>query len=277
MYFEGIPLQDRNALLELTGSIWLGSNNEGWGSQRRMALLRAIDEEGSISAGARRIGLSYKAAWDAVDTMNNLAGEPLVERSTGGQGGGGARLTERARKLVRLYATLEQAHERFIAQLAGLAGQARPDLDLIRNLMIQTSARNKLLARIQAIEPGRHSDGVILVLGESTTLTAQVSRSSIEELALAAGEPILAFIDASAIMIGLAGPLPRLSARNQLDGRIVRIDSDDRGSEITLQLPEGHTLVSQVTSESLDQLELHEGRDVRAIFKASSVMLGRPA
>ena len=38
--------------------------------------------------------MSYKAAWDAIDTMNNLAGEPLVERMTGGKGGG-TQLTRR--------------------------------------------------------------------------------------------------------------------------------------------------------------------------------------
>ena len=46
------------------------------------------------------MGMSYKAAWDAIDTMNNLAGEPLVERLTGGKGGGGT-LTARGEQLVR--------------------------------------------------------------------------------------------------------------------------------------------------------------------------------
>src|SRR5690606_38680024 len=64
--------------VELAGSIWFRSNQHNWGSQKRMALLAAIKEKGSITAAAKAIGLSYKAAWDAVDTMNNLTGQALV-------------------------------------------------------------------------------------------------------------------------------------------------------------------------------------------------------
>src|SRR5512144_269203 len=57
----------------------------------RIALLEAIDRQGSITRAARAVGVSYKTAWDAVDAMNNVAGSPLVSRSVGGRGGGGAR------------------------------------------------------------------------------------------------------------------------------------------------------------------------------------------
>lgn len=260
--------------LELTGSIWFGSGNQNWGSQRRMALLCAIDKEGSISAGAKKIGLSYKAAWDAVDTMNNLAGEALVERTTGGQRGGGATLTPRARNLVALYQTLNQAHERFIAQLAELAGQSAPDLDLIRHLMVQTSARNKLAGVIRDITPGTSNDIVLVGIGDKEEIVAHVSRSSIDELALQPGLRILAFIDASAVMIGLAKPDNLLSARNQIKGRVERIATDETGAEISIRLDAGPIIASQITPDAIASLELHNGSEVYAIFKASSVMLG---
>lgn len=262
------------APLELTGSIWFGSGNHNWGSQRRMALLCAIDEEGSISAGAKKIGLSYKAAWDAVDTMNNLAGEALVERTTGGQRGGGAVLTARARNIVALYQTLSQAHERFINQLADLAGQSAPDLDLIRHLMVQTSARNKLAGTIKSIAPGTAHDTVVVALGHKAEIVAHVSRSSVDELALQPGLQVLAFIDAAAVMIGLARPDNILSARNQLKGRIERIMTDDAGAEVSIRLDAGPTIASQITPEAIESLGLSKGSKVYAIFKASSVMLG---
>lgn len=262
------------AALELTGSISFGSASQNWGSQRRMALLRAIDEEGSISAGAKKIGLSYKAAWDAVDTMNNLAGEPLVERTTGGQRGGGARLTPRARSIVKLYQTLDQAHERFIAQLAELAGQAAPDLDVIRNLMVQTSARNKLPGTVVTVIAGAAHDQVTLSIGDRADIVASVSRSSVQELDLKPGRQVLAFIDAASVMVGLDGADRRLSARNQLPGTVHRISSDDASTEVSIGLAAGPTIVSQVTPDSLDTLHLHEGQTVYVIFKASAVMLG---
>ena len=60
---------------------------------QRIALLQHIAEQGSITRAAKSAGLSYKAAWDAIDELNNLAQRPLVERSVGGRGGGGAKLS----------------------------------------------------------------------------------------------------------------------------------------------------------------------------------------
>ncbi len=51
---------------------------------QRIALLQHIAEQGSITRAAKSAGLSYKAAWDAIDELNNLAQKPLVERSVGG-------------------------------------------------------------------------------------------------------------------------------------------------------------------------------------------------
>lgn len=260
--------------LELTGSIWFGSDSQNWGSQRRMALLRAIDEEGSISAGAKKIGLSYKAAWDAVDMMNNLAGEPLVERTTGGQRGGGTRLTPRARSIVTLYQTVSEAHERFIAQLSSLAAKSAPDLDLIRHLMVQTSARNKLAGVVQKIVPGTVNDEVTVSLGSTTEIVASVSRSSVDELALEPGRQVLIFIDASAVIISTSKPDSLLSARNQLKGTIERVMLEDASAEISIGLASGQTIVSQVTPDSVEKLSLRKGKDVYAIFKAPAVMLG---
>jgi molybdate transport system regulatory protein len=67
--------------LELGGSVWLRSGTETLGGAARIALLAAIRDAGSITGAAKAVGMSYKAAWDAVDTMNNLAGEPLVTRA----------------------------------------------------------------------------------------------------------------------------------------------------------------------------------------------------
>src|SRR3546814_19481874 len=106
------------APLELDGSIWLRAGAQTWGGKSRIDLLTQIDATGSISAAARVVGMSYKGAWDAIDAMNNLAGEPLVLRATGGKGGGGARLTERAHKLVATFRALEPEHRRVMAPLA---------------------------------------------------------------------------------------------------------------------------------------------------------------
>jgi molybdate transport system regulatory protein len=70
-------------------------------------LLEAIEAEGSISAAARRMGMSYRRAWLLVDTMNQSFREALVETAAGGKGGGGARVTDFGRDMLARYRGME--------------------------------------------------------------------------------------------------------------------------------------------------------------------------
>jgi molybdate transport system regulatory protein len=72
----------------------------------RLTLLRAIEATGSISAAARRMGMSYRRAWLLVEAMNHEFREPLVTRHIGGVSGGGAQLTPFAQNLTAHYDTL---------------------------------------------------------------------------------------------------------------------------------------------------------------------------
>lgn len=76
---------------------------------QRIALLEAIARHGSIAQAARAVAMSYKTAWDAVDDMNTLAGEPLVHCRAGGAQGGRSTLTARGERLIALYRTLDTA------------------------------------------------------------------------------------------------------------------------------------------------------------------------
>lgn len=75
----------------------------------KIALLEAIDEAGSISAGARAMGMSYKRAWDLVEEMNRLFGRPVAGTRTGGSKGGGAELTPLGRTVVTRFRAIEKA------------------------------------------------------------------------------------------------------------------------------------------------------------------------
>ncbi|QRZ13214.1 winged helix-turn-helix domain-containing protein [Paracoccus methylovorus] len=70
-------------------------------------LLQSIDEEGSISAAGRRMGMSYRRAWSLVEEMNAHFVAPLVDSSRGGAKGGGAVLTEQGRQVLADYRALE--------------------------------------------------------------------------------------------------------------------------------------------------------------------------
>ena len=80
-------------------------------------MLEKIDDLGSIAAAARSMGLGYRNAWLWIQTANRLAGTPLVEKVTGGTGGGHTRLTEQGRKAVAQYKELHAKFEDFLKSL----------------------------------------------------------------------------------------------------------------------------------------------------------------
>jgi molybdate transport system regulatory protein len=84
-------------------------------------LLERIDRCGSIAAAGREMGMSYKRAWELVGTLNAMFREPLVTRSRGGPGGGGAALTANGHRVLALYRAFEaEAHAAGADQLAGM-------------------------------------------------------------------------------------------------------------------------------------------------------------
>ena len=96
------------------GKIWIEKDGElymGWG---RAILLERIGKLGSIAAAAREMGLGYRNAWLWVEAANRLAPTPLVEKTTGGVGGGCARLTSEGSKVVNDYKELWARFQKFL-------------------------------------------------------------------------------------------------------------------------------------------------------------------
>ncbi len=92
----------------------------------KIALLEAIDREGSISGGGRALGMSYRRAWLLVDAINASFAQPAVLTRPGGRHGG-ASLTGWGRELIALYRSTERRAARAAeAPLARLAAEARP-------------------------------------------------------------------------------------------------------------------------------------------------------
>ena len=96
----------------------------------RVALLEAIDQEGSISAAARKLKMSYRRAWLLVNDTNNALTQPAVSSSEGGVSGGGSRLTATGRALITHYRNIE----------AAAARAAQADIDALTALIAADSA-----------------------------------------------------------------------------------------------------------------------------------------
>lgn len=75
----------------------------------KIQLLEAVREHGSISGAARSMGMAYRHAWVMIDELNRCFRSPVVEASTGGREGGGARLTPFGEELVASFRSMERA------------------------------------------------------------------------------------------------------------------------------------------------------------------------
>lgn len=243
----------------------------------RVRLLEAVEKYGSISQAAPRVPISYKAAWDAIDAMNNLAEQPLVVRSAGGRKGGGTRLTEHGRRTVALYRALEAEYQGALATLAeGLSEGAAGDLahfrQLLKRMSMKTSARNQFAGTVVALREGQVDFEVRLRLDSQSEIAAVITHDSAAALGLAIGSELTALVKSSSVLV-LADPQLRISARNQLWGEISRIHCGTVNAEVSIALPGGRSVCAVITQESVDSLGLAVGGRACAAFKASSVIL----
>lgn len=262
--------------LELGGSVWFQAGEHTLGGAPRIALLAAIGETGSITGAAKAVGMSYKAAWDAIDTMNNLAGEPLVVRAAGGKGGGGTSLTPRAQRLIDTFHAVEREHRRFLERAGAAIEGFALDWELIGRMGMKTSARNQLYGKVTSIKRGAVNDEVSLALPGGQSIVSVLTHESTEALGLTEGAAAVALIKASWVMLVVdEGEAPlKLSARNQLSGTVQSVKRGAVNSEVSLVLEGGVVVVAVITNESVDTLGVADGKGAVAVFKASSVILG---
>ena len=199
--------------VELQGALWLAVGGQALGGPQRIGLLRAIAEHGTLTAAAQALGLSYKGAWEALQSMNAHAAQPLVERVTGGRGGGFTRLTPHAQRLVERYAQIEAVHQRFMRQLSDSAMNLDEPFSLLKVLNMKTSARNQWLGEVAAIRAGAVNDEVELHLSGGARLVATITRDSSEALGLRLKQPVIALVKASSVLLATGLGTGRLSAQ----------------------------------------------------------------
>lgn len=260
--------------IALDGAIWMTAGGRNLGGKGRIDLLAEVERRGSITGAAKAVRLSYKAAWDAIDTMNTLAGEPLVSTSAGGRGGGGARLTPRGRQLVDHFRVIQQEHQRFVEALGRRAGGLVDDYRLIRGFGIRTSARNQFRGRVTAIRDGAVNDEVELETPGGQRLVASITHESREHLGLEVGGEAFALVKSSSVIVMTDDGGAKLSARNQLTGTVGQVRPGAVNTEVTIDLPGGGTVAAIVTNDGAQALGLAPGVRATAVFKASSVIVG---
>lgn len=108
----------------------------------------------------------------------------------------------------------------------------------------------------------------------SSIIVALITRASTVSLGLHEGRRVLAFIKAPAVMLARLDADARLSARNQLSGRIARIVGGTHQAEVGVDVGPNTRITATLDGEDLRAMALAEGQDITVVFKASDVLLG---
>jgi len=260
--------------LTIVGSLSLGRDAQNLLSDKRIGLLEKIGEYGSITQAAKAVGLSYKGAWDAVDAMNGMFSEPLVVTMTGGKGGGGTQLTVTGIRIVDAYRALLREHQRFMAAASAGIEDFDNVYQFIRRLSVKTSARNQFFGKVSAIKLGPVNVEVELSLTGGDKIHSVITHDGLNNLGLKIGSEAWALVKASWIILAMPDAASKVSARNKLVGKIVRIIPGNVNTEVVMQLDGGNSVSVVITNESVTSLDLAVGVEVCAVFKASSVIMG---
>jgi len=198
-------------------------------TDKRLDLLRRVGGSGSISQAAREAGVSYKAAWQAIDMLSNLAGVPVVEKVVGGAGGGGARLTVAGRQLLQAGVAMARSREQVLARLS------RPQGGALAALGLRTSMRNQLPCVVSNVQAHGPLVRVELALPGGGTLASRITAESAELLGLREELEVLALCKATAVRVARAVPKAKAHV-NILDGKATRVARGDAGDEVAAQV-----------------------------------------
>ena len=208
-------------------------------TDRRIDILRRIADVGSISEAARSAGMSYKSAWQAVETLTNLAGTPIVEKVVGGANGGGTQLTATGRLILDLSDELARARRQVLEKYNAADATAPGLLARATASSLQTSMRNQFPARITVMKLGAALVRLILRIDDTHLLKA-----SAQLLGLREGMEVLALTKATGVEISGSFPEdPNAIDDNLIVGEVIRSERAGKGGECSIRLPSGIVIV----------------------------------
>jgi molybdate transport system regulatory protein len=260
--------------VEISSNLTLELFEQPFLLEKRIDLLFAIKKCGSISKAAKEVPMSYKKAWEAVDTMNNLSPTPIVQTETGGRGGGGTVLTTYGENLLKTYLVLKDEHKKFLEALKNMTDIDSGTLKTIGRLAMQISARNQIRGVVELIEEGKVNAQVFIKLRSGYTLVSTITKTAVHNLDLKIDDEVTAFFKSSTVLITTDLTL-NISARNKFQGKIESIHQGEINSEVIIDIGNQDRIASVVTSNSINNLKLKEGESVSAIIKASDIMIGK--
>jgi molybdate transport system regulatory protein len=158
-------------------------------------LLRRISETNSLTDAANILGISYRNAWDRIKRIESSSGKRILETKAGGATGGSSRLTPDGMYLLREFRSVRK-----------YLFNALDDRDSAGNVGYKLSARNRVRAKITAIEKGDIVAMIKMSAKNPVALTSIISNEAVEDLGLQVGDEVQAIVKATEVMVAKAIP-----------------------------------------------------------------------
>jgi len=249
-----------------TSSLVLNKDEELFLNAQKVLLLENIRDFGSLSKAAKASGITYKTAWSWIDTMNNLAPLSLVEKVSGGKGGGGTVITSYAKKMMRAY---DEVHALEAKHLASLQANL--------NFLEDNSERrgfsfSALEAKVIAMKEQTNNFEIDLVLDENIKLTAYATKNFVKIHKLEKASKVSLLIESDTVSVS-KGKEEKISSRNKLKTEVKTIKIEGNDVLLSLGLNRSQVLDARITLQSLNDLDIKVGDKLMAMFKAYNITL----
>ncbi|MCO6545010.1 MAG: TOBE domain-containing protein [Gilliamella sp.] len=236
---------------------------------RRIALLKAIEQTGSLSQAAKQIGISYKTAWDAINDINKLAPKPFLITAIGGKNGGGTKLSAYAVRFIQLYDLLTQLQQNAFNILNDDKVPLDDILKATARLSLQTSARNQLYGTVKQIQTNDVAGFITVLLSDNQTeLKVYITQSSIERLKLSTDKTVLLLIKAPLIELK-----NEIENENCLSVTVEKITTDGNWSEIAFTLSSGIVLYANKLASEVKKSALATGKQSKLFINPQNIIV----
>lgn len=222
---------------------------------KRIKLLKAISQTGSINKAAQLAKVSYKSAWDHLEMMNTISPKPLLDRNSGGKKGGGTTLTPYAQRLLQLYDLLEQTQQHAFHKLQ------QEDIPLDNPLMAtatfapQSSARNQFFGQVCQLH--KKADGCYIGVNINSLkdpIFVRITAKSVQNLQLTLDKEVMLMVKAPWIEVSKTKPE---QDDNVFYGEITKIEQQEITIKIGQDIICHSTHPHQQSFQKGDKIYLH--------------------
>jgi molybdate transport system regulatory protein len=174
-----------------TAKIWIEHKGKPLIGKGGAEILKAIAEDKSLSAAAKKLQMSYRYLWNYIQKIETTLDESIVDTYKGGKsGGGGATLTPLGQNLLNEYS-------RFEGLLSGLLS----DPEYWEVIGLKISARNQLKGKVASIEQDGITAKVKIEINVPAVITSVITKEAVEDLGIKVGDEVAAVVKSTEVMI----------------------------------------------------------------------------